>query len=220
MNGIPQQQKDYYDQYWTTGHAQYSGENQGYARNFRHWLHQQLRDLPAQASILEVGCGDASFTQYLAAHSSHVTAIDISTAQIERNTRAHPKIKFLQHDVAHPFPFANEMFDVIWCSEVLEHLFDPAFALREMHRALARGGRLLVTVPYHGLFKDVLIALFKWDEHFSPANPHIRFFTRNTLSALASFAGFVEIKTRTCGMNQPLRDLLVATNILLAARKR
>ena len=36
-----------------------------------------------------------------------------------------------------------------------------------------RGGRLLVTVPYHGRFKDVLIALFKWDEHFTPTNPHI-----------------------------------------------
>ena len=89
-----------------------------------------------------------------------------------------------------------------------------------MQRVLAPGGRLLVTVPYHGVFKDVLIALFKWDEHFSPTNPHIRFFTRKTLSQLAASAGFVEIETTTCGMNKPLRDLIVATNILLKARKR
>ena len=78
---------------------------------------------------------------------------------------------------------------------------------------------MLVTVPYHGVFKDILIALFKWDEHFSPTNPHIRFFTRKTLSQLAASAGFVGVETRTCGMNQPVRDLFVATNILLTARK-
>jgi len=219
MKAIPQQE-DYYDKYWTGGHVQYSGDNQGYATNLRKWMQTQLRDLSAEASILEVGCGDASFTRNLAAHSKRVTAIDISATQVERNTRAHPNIRFFQHDVAEPLPFANEAFDVIWCSEVLEHLFDPAFALREMHRAMARGGQLLVTVPYHGVVKDVLIALFRWDEHFSPGNPHIRFFTRKTLSELAASTGFVEIKTRTCGMNKPLRDLLVATNILLEARKR
>ncbi len=219
MNAV-QQQKDYYEKYWTTGHTQFSGDNQGYAPNLRSWMRAELKDIARDATILEVGCGDGSFTRDLAEHSSRVTAVDISASQIERNARAHPEIKFLQHDVAQPFPFASAAFDVIWCSEVLEHLFDPGVALCEMQRVLAPGGRLLVTVPYHGLIKDVLIALFKWDEHFSPTNPHIRFFTRKTLTQLAESAGFVEIKTRTCGMNKPLRDLLVATNILLKARKR
>ena len=104
MNAI-QQQKDYYDQYWTSGHTQYSGDNQGYAANFRNWMRTQLRGLPGDANILEVGCGDGSFTRNLAEHSSRVTAVDISAAQIERNARAHPEIKFLQHDVARAFPF-------------------------------------------------------------------------------------------------------------------
>lgn len=215
-----QQQKDYYEKYWTTGHSQFSGDNQGYASNLRYWMRAELGDIPDDSAVLEVGCGDGSFTRNLAVLSSHVTAIDISASQIERNARAQPEIKFIQHDVAQPFPFANEAFDVIWCSEVLEHLFDPGVALREMQRVLAPGGRLLVTVPYHGVLKDVLIALFKWDEHFSPTNPHIRFFTRKTLSQLAESAGFMEIETKTCGMNKPLRDLIVATNILLKARKR
>ena len=219
MNAI-QQQREYYEKYWTNGHTQYSGENQGYATNLRNWMQAQLRDIAAGATILEVGCGDGSFTRNLAKHSSRVTAVDISASQIERNARAHPEIKFLQHDVAQPLPFANQAFDVIWCSEVLEHLFDPGFALREMQRVLAPRGRLLVTVPYHGVFKDVLIALFRWDEHFSPDNPHIRFFTRKTLLQLSASAGFVESETTTCGMNKPLRDLFVATNILLTARKR
>jgi SAM-dependent methyltransferase len=215
-----QQQKDYYEKYWTTGHTQFSGDNQGYAANLRSWMRAELKDIAINATILEVGCGDGSFTRNLGEHSSRVTAVDISASQIKRNAIAHPEIRFVQHDVAQPFPFVDGDFDVIWCSEVLEHLFDPSFAVREMQRVLAPGGRLLVTVPYHGVFKDVLIALFKWDEHFSPTNPHIRFFTRKTLSRLAVSAGFVEVETTTCGMNKPLRDLIVATNILLKARKR
>jgi SAM-dependent methyltransferase len=215
-----EQQKDYYEKYWTAGHAQYSGDNQGYAGNLRNWMHAQLREIARDATMLEVGCGDASFTRSLGTYSNRVTAVDLSASQIERNARAHPEIRFVQHDVAQPLPFANKSFDVIWCSEVLEHLFDPGFAVREMERVLAPGGLLLVTVPYHGLIKDVLIALFKWDEHFTPTNPHIRFFTRKTLSQLAVSAGLVDIETTTCGMNRPLRDLIVATNILLKARKR
>lgn len=218
MNAV-QQQRKYYDKYWDRGRAGYSGDNQGYAANFRRWMRSELTDLPREARILEVGCGDASFTRNLSEFSSSVTAIDISARQIEQNTGTHPEIRFIQHDLADPLPFEKEEFEVIWCSEVLEHLFDPCFALHEMHRVMASGGRLLVTVPYHGHFKNLLVALFKWDEHFAPNHPHIRFFTRNTLTRATAEAGFAAIETRTCGMNKPLRDLLVATNILLKARK-
>ena len=211
--------KGYYEKYWVEGRAGYSGEVQGYAANFRNWMRAELTDLPRDARILEVGCGDGAFTRNLAEHSSNVTAIDISAHQLEQNAKTHPEIAFLRHDVSERFPFEDGAFEVVWCSEVLEHLFDPGFALKEMQRIMSGGGRLLVTVPYHGRFKNMMIALFKWDEHFTPNNPHIRFFTRNTLTRLTAAAGFVDIETRTCGMNKALRDLFIATNILLKARK-
>jgi len=219
MSDSVTQNKKYYETYWSAGKQTFSGSNQGYASNLRRWMHAELRDLPNSAPVLEVGCGDASFTADLANHFSGVTAIDISAGQIAENAARFPGIKFLQHDVAERFPFADGTFEVIWCSEVLEHLFDPAFALREMHRILKPGGRLLATVPYHGRFKNVLIALFKWDDHFVPSSPHIRFYTNRSLSRITSAAGFKAIKIKTCGMGRPLRDLFVATNILLRAAK-
>jgi SAM-dependent methyltransferase len=211
--------KSYYETYWSDGRKTFSGANQGYAPNLRRWMAAELRGLPDDSPVLEVGCGDASFTTELARYSRRVTAIDLSAGQIAENAGRFPGIAFCQHDVSEPLPFADGSFAVAWCSEVLEHLFDPAYALREMHRVLQPGGRLLATVPYHGRFKNVLIALFKWDEHFAPGNPHIRFYTKRTLARITSAAGFSSIRIRTCGMSRPARDLLVPTNILLRATK-
>ena len=212
-------QEKYYDNYWHPVSSQHSGDRTGYAPNLRRWMHTELVEITTQTKILEVGCGDASFTKNLAQYSSNITAIDISSAQIARNSKFLPEVTFLQHDVSNSLPFENSTFDVIWCSEVLEHLFNPAFALEEMYRVINFGGKLMLTVPYHGLFKNVMIALFKWDHHFDPEYPHIRFFTKKTLSKLVAKAGFGEIQTSTCGMSKPMRDLLIPTNLLLKAKK-
>jgi SAM-dependent methyltransferase len=219
MSDTVPQIKNYYETYWSAGKQTFSGSNQGYAPNLRRWMAAELGDLPKSSPVLEVGCGDASFTTDLAKYSTAVTAIDLSAGQIAENAGRFPGITFRQHDVAERFPFADGAFEVVWCSEVLEHLFDPTYALREMHRILQPGGRLLVTVPYHGGFKNLLIALFKWDVHFAPTNPHIRFYTNRTLSRIAGAAGFRSIRIKTCGMGRPLRDLFVPTNILLRAVK-
>ncbi len=211
--------KNYYENYWAAGKKVYSGTAQGYAPYLRRWMAAELQDLPSTAPVLEVGCGDAAFTTDLARYSSDVTALDLSAGQIAENAARLPAINFLQHDVSTPLPFADSRFEVVWCSEVLEHLFDPAFALREMHRVLRPGGRLLVTVPYHGKVKNVLIALFKWDEHFILSNPHIRFFSNRTLACAAAAAGFQSIRVQTCGIGRPLRDFVIPTNSLLRATK-
>jgi 2-polyprenyl-6-hydroxyphenyl methylase/3-demethylubiquinone-9 3-methyltransferase len=180
---------------------------------------QELQHLAVDAEILELGCGDASFTADLMKFNRRVTAVDISEQQLARNAERSPDVRFLQHDLSAPLPFDADRFAVIWCSEVLEHLFDPAFALREMFRVVAPGGLLLATVPYHGGLKNLAIALFKWDHHFDPEYPHIRFFTRNTLSRIVAKAGFADLQLATCGMGQPLRDFFIPTNLLLRASK-
>ena len=92
--------------------------------------------------------------------------------------------------------------------------------MREMHRILRPGGRLLVTVPYHGPLKNLLIALFNWDKHYTPSNPHIRFFSKGTLEKLARDAGFHVLRTGSCGIGRPLRDLFIPTNLLMRAEKK
>src|SRR5690349_10741182 len=113
MSETVTQNKKYYDSYWTNGRKTFSGSNQGYAPNLRRWMTKELADLPAEAPVLEVGCGDGSFTADLARQFMSVTAIDISASQIAENTARLPGIAFRQHDVSERFPFADASFAVV-----------------------------------------------------------------------------------------------------------
>src|SRR5262245_57279574 len=144
-------QQSFYEKYWIERGQEFSGDRTGYAPNLRRWMSDNLNQLNPENRILEIGCGDASFTKDLARFSKRVTAVDISSQQIALNREKYREIEFIAHDLAEPLPFTRNQFKAIWCSEVLEHLFDPAFAVREMHRVLEPGGFILVTVPYHGL---------------------------------------------------------------------
>jgi SAM-dependent methyltransferase len=53
-------------------------------------------------------------------------------------------------------PFCDNHFDSILCTEVFEHLFDIEILLKELHRVLKPGGKMLVTCP------------FVWNEHEAP----------------------------------------------------
>lgn len=49
---------------------------------------------------------------------------------------------------AEALPFKGGIFDVVICSEVLEHTRDPRVVLAEVSRVLRPGGRLLIAVPF------------------------------------------------------------------------
>ncbi|HJU56720.1 MAG TPA: methyltransferase domain-containing protein [Pyrinomonadaceae bacterium] len=53
----------------------------------------------------------------------------------------------IQADAYH-LPFRDEAFDVVLCTEVLEHMHTPALALLELRRVLRPGGKLLLTTPF------------------------------------------------------------------------
>lgn len=97
--------------------------------------------------VLDVGCGNGPLTFPIAALGCAVTGVDVNAASIEHN-RAVSRFPNARFETV---PGANfdlgETFDLIICSEVLEHLETPQPLADSIARHLAPGGVLMVTVP-------------------------------------------------------------------------
>lgn len=126
----------------------------------RRWLHCTRRDWiiaalkrnalwKKHARALEVGPGSGLYLPVLADLFDEVLAIDIEGSYLEAAKSLiedHPNLSLkVDNILASELPQAS--FDLILCSEVLEHVVDSKKALSEMHRLLRPGGKLILSTP-------------------------------------------------------------------------
>ncbi|MHB1155512.1 MAG: class I SAM-dependent methyltransferase [Phycisphaerales bacterium] len=216
---MPNIEQEEYNRRWASEH--YGALHAGYWKFFLRFIDREIPvDATASRSILDVGCGAGHISRYFAEEKKlKITGIDLSDVGVAQCAQAVPTGKFRVHDLTQPMPFDAGSFDYIWCSEVLEHLFSPLYALQQMKRVLKPNGKILLTVPYHDRLKNVGIALFAFERHYSPTYPHIQYFTRRSLTDLVQQAGLRVNWIGHCGMGKPLRDWIVPTNHLLVAEQ-
>jgi len=98
--------------------------------------------------LLDVGCGSGYLAKLLKARVPGlvVHGVDISSVALDR-ARDHTDQVWLVDLDKTDLPVPSEQYDTVTCIEVLEHLYDPDHALREIARVLAPGGSTVVTVP-------------------------------------------------------------------------
>jgi len=98
--------------------------------------------IPPGASILDVPCGGGALTARLTQMGFNVFAADIEPVQAVLND--HFRFVDLNRQAV---PWPDETFDVACSIEGIEHLENPHRFLREIHRVLRPGGRLILTTP-------------------------------------------------------------------------
>ncbi|MBU4185277.1 MAG: class I SAM-dependent methyltransferase, partial [Proteobacteria bacterium] len=86
-------------------------------------------------------------------------------------------------------PFQEQLFDVIICNHVLEHIPEFMEALGELHRVLKKDGLLLLGVPNEGCFLGRLRNNYI-QRSILRHTDHVNFFNSNTLVARAVESGF------------------------------
>ena len=165
-----------------------------------------LGEVRAGERVLDLGCGAGRFVAALRDAGAEAVGVELAEAALERARRNAPgaDLRLVEPDGSLPLDHAS--VDLVWCSEVLEHVADTAYLLLEVRRVLRPGGRLLVTVPYHGRAKAALIALTRFDTHFDPLGQHLRFYTQSSLTATLRGSGFEAVRVRPWGGPPLLRS--------------
>ncbi len=173
-------------------------------RHFMPKVFELCGPLNRATRVLDVGCGNGFTCGEFAKLGCQVVGVDMSPSGIEQARKAFPTCRFEVMSASADLleVLAEQPFDIVVSTEVVEHLYDPRAYARTCFKALRPGGRFVCTTPYHGYLKNLAIALAgKWDSHANPLWDcgHIKLWSQITLTYLLTEAGFHQIQFRGAG---------------------
>ena len=149
----------------------------------RHWWYRARRDIiadlirrearpPADAAVLEIGCGTGHNLAMLAGFG-HVDGLEL-----DDEARALSEKRLGRSVMRSPLPELAEVrdrhYDLVGAFDVIEHIDDDAAALGSIATKLKPGGKFVMTVPAHQ---------WMWTAH-DVVNHHKRRYSKGRLKAL------------------------------------
>jgi 2-polyprenyl-3-methyl-5-hydroxy-6-metoxy-1,4-benzoquinol methylase len=158
---------------------------------------QELFELSAPGSVLDVGCGEGVLVQRWAKQlgEGRVVGIDLEEESIQAGwaERQAPNLEYrVVRDAG--LPFADDEFELASAIEVLEHVPDPEHTVAEMARC-ARS-HLLVSVPREPLWRMLNVARGAYWSELGNTPGHLNHWSRRTFVELLSRHGrVVEVRT-------------------------
>jgi 2-polyprenyl-3-methyl-5-hydroxy-6-metoxy-1,4-benzoquinol methylase len=176
----------------------------GFERNL-----DELFELAAPSSLLDVGCGEGvlvqQWAQRLAARDpqdpARVVGIDLEEESIQAGwaERQAPNLEYRVMEAATSspkgdLPFAENEFDLASAIEVLEHVPDPEHTVAEMARCAQR--HLLVSVPHEPLWRMLNMARGAYWSALGNTPGHLNHWSRRSFVALLARHGdVVEVRS-------------------------
>jgi SAM-dependent methyltransferase len=148
-------------------------------------------------AVLDLGCGFGRHAFEAARRGARVVALDAGrdevlavratfAAMFDAGELGADTLAVTVQGDALALPFADETFDRVICSEVLEHIPDDVGAMAELARVLRRGGTMAVTVPRRGPER------INWalsNEYHEVPGGHIRIYSRRVLEERLASVG-------------------------------
>jgi len=117
------------------------------------WLRAQAAELEGRdrVRVLDVGCGPKPYYPFFAAVASSYVGVDVvdnPAAELKGPVEA--------------LPVEDASFDLVICTQVLEHCDDPAQAVRELRRVTAPGGRVLASTHGVQVYHPSPVDYWRW----------------------------------------------------------
>ena len=191
----------------------------------RRWLHETRRlwvteavrrYAPARGGhALEVGPGSGTYLSFLAGLFENLSVSDESVEVIQyiKTILPRPGISTIVDDLSHS-RLPSHTFDLILCSEVLEHIPGGPKAIGELHRLLKPGGILILTTPQPYSLLELMMKAASWPvvhplvEWFYgepiPRNEHLYTLSGKRVTACLKGSGFQIRERFSSGMYLPL----------------
>lgn len=178
---------------------------------YRSLIYFLRKYLKYSRKVLDIGCGVGTIDFYLAKCGQSVTGIDISqkSITIAKKNATHFKLnkKIVFKVLEFPYEMPRGRFDIIICSEVLEHLKYDKLAIEKIKNLLVRDGVLIASSPSQNAPLYRLGLLKKFDNEVG----HLRRYTEESFRNLFENSGFKIIETKkTEGM---LRNFLFTNSV-------
>lgn len=170
-------------------------------------LKKILKLLPSTGKLLEIGAWDGTTIKYYKKKfTGDVYGIDISLDVLKKQKKLFKGIKACDLN-KEKIPYPKNFFDVIVCSEVIEHIYNTDFLLQDIKRVLKPDGSLIISTPNLASFLNRLLILIGWQplgtevssisshygnpmkQRLNPAG-HIRNFTYRAFCELVKAHGF------------------------------
>lgn len=153
-----------------------------------------------KGSLLDIGCGGGILTESLTHYypKMKISGCDISSKAIEYAKKyGHSKVQYKSYDGV-TLPYSKNSFDVCTCFDVMEHVLDEKFFLKEVRRVLKPGGKFFLIVPceaerftFTWLFQKFYILSNLTFNEWGHVHPE---FTHDKIIALLSSQGLQVVK--------------------------
>jgi 2-polyprenyl-3-methyl-5-hydroxy-6-metoxy-1,4-benzoquinol methylase len=157
----------------------------------------ELFEQAAPESVLDIGCGEGVLTERWAGAlgSGRIVGTDLEDPKLRAQwaTRTRPNLRFEAMPVE-SLSFADDEFDLVAATEVLEHVSDPEQAVAEMARVARRW--LLVSVPHEPLWRILNVARGAYVRDLGNTPGHLNHWTRAGFERLLGAHGQV-VETRS-----------------------
>ena len=163
--------------------------------------------------ILDVGCGTGSIAATIAKHNWDVTAVEPSASGVRCCREAHPEVHVFHASGYDNLAERFGRFPVVISLEVIEHCYYPRKIALNLYGCLQEDGIAIVTTPYHGYWKNLILAITgRLDDHFTALwdHGHIKFWSVKTLGSLLREVGFREVGFLRVGRVPALAKSMIA----------
>lgn len=209
--------KYYDDSYYGESSSKFSSPIEKYIDVFRRRKAKHvLKYLPENGSVLDIGCGNGRFLNYLSGFGSyHLCGTELegnSARRASQYKQINLKIGMLEKN-----DFVPESFDVITMFHVFEHLTEPHKMLEIISELIKENGVLILSMPDIGSWQA---RTFKGNWYHLDPPRHLLFFQRNTLKKIMKEFGFVCINEKSISFEQnPYGWIQSILNVMLKRRE-